>query len=205
MICAKPSQVSIDPIGAIVATLGKAEHEMCAALIVRWHHRHSPDEWTPMSRADVATLLDGNDELVASWGANPSWRPEPGAFAHAGFVDGWSVGADAKGTLTAKFFEGIGRRFRTQPFRAGDAVHVLANGETWVVAVYDASRDVAWIAGWPCTMVPDASTALKLKRAATDAQHASMVESVSQMRGEHGGGEPRRSALESVQARGGVP
>lgn len=95
-----------------------------------------------------------------------------------------------------------------QAFRAGDAVRVLSGpcaGETWVVAVYEARNDTAWIAGWPCTMITKATEAVELARAATDEQHALMVENVAKMRGDHGGGDPRRSALERVQAMGGVP
>lgn len=96
----------------------------------------------------------------------------------------------------------------TQPFRAGDAVEVLSGpckGERWVIAVFEADRDVAWIAGWPCTMVTHATEALRLHRAATDKQHAEMVESVGRMRGDHGQGDPRRSALERVTEAGGTP
>ncbi len=95
-----------------------------------------------------------------------------------------------------------------QPFRAGDAVEVLLGpnaGETWIVAVYDHGRDCAYIAGWPCTMVTKATESLKLHRAATDAQHAEMIASVADMRGDHGEGDPRRSALEYVRAAGGTP
>ena len=96
----------------------------------------------------------------------------------------------------------------TQPFRAGDCAEVLlgdSKGQRWVIAVYDAAADCAYIAGWPCTLVTKASEALRLHRAATDAQHAEMVESVAQMRGDHGEGDPRRSALERVRAAGGTP
>lgn len=95
-----------------------------------------------------------------------------------------------------------------QPLRAGDAVEVLlgtCKGEVWVVAVYEAAADTAWIAGWPCTMVTKATEALRLHRAATDQQHADMIASVANLRGDHGQGDPRRSALERVQAAGGCP
>ncbi len=90
-----------------------------------------------------------------------------------------------------------------QPFRAGDVVEVLVGdcrGERWVVAVYEADRDIALIAGWPCTMVTRASVALRLHDRASDAQHAQMVDLVAAM-----GADPRRTALERVQASGGMP
>lgn len=95
-----------------------------------------------------------------------------------------------------------------QPFRAGDTVRVKLGpcaDERWVVAVYEADKDVAWIAGWPCTMISKASEAVVLERAATDEQHREMVANVARMQGDHGGGDPRRGALERVQATGGVP
>lgn len=95
-----------------------------------------------------------------------------------------------------------------QPFRAGDAVEVLDGfhkGQVWVVAVYEAVRDEAHIAGWPYARVDKASTALRVHRAATDEQHAEMIASVADMRGEHGEGDPRRRALVHVQKSGGTP
>jgi hypothetical protein len=96
----------------------------------------------------------------------------------------------------------------THPFRSGDAVRVLTGpcaGETWVVAVYDAANDIAWIAGWPCTMVTKASEALALHRACSDEEHHETLESVRNLRGDHGEGDPRRSAYERIVAAGGAP
>lgn len=93
----------------------------------------------------------------------------------------------------------------SQPFRAGDVVRVKTGPcatERWVVAVYDASSDTAYIAGWPCTMVTKATAALDLADAATDEDHAQMVASIAKM---PGGRDPRRAALERVQASGGTP
>lgn len=95
-----------------------------------------------------------------------------------------------------------------QPFRSGDTVTVLRGmhmGECWVVAVYDAHRDEAYIAGWPCTCVSKASTELALFERATDEEHARMVESVRSMRDDRGNRDPRASALATVLDRGGTP
>ncbi len=95
-----------------------------------------------------------------------------------------------------------------QPFRAGDVVRVRLGpcaNEHWVVAVYDARSDTAYIAGWPCTMVTKATEALELHDAASDEEHAHMIASVATMRGDNGQGDPRRAALERVHAMGGVP
>jgi hypothetical protein len=95
-----------------------------------------------------------------------------------------------------------------QPFRAADIVEVLDGlhqGEQWVVAVYDAARDEAYMAGWPCTLVPNASASLVLVKAADDEDHANMVAGVTHLRGELGESDPRRCALGRVLAVGGTP
>lgn len=95
-----------------------------------------------------------------------------------------------------------------QPFRAGDVVRVKLGpcaGQEWGVAVYEANSDTAWIAGWPCTMVTKATEALDLAEACSDEEHARMVEAIARIQGDRGGKDPRLSALERVQAAGGVP
>ncbi len=95
-----------------------------------------------------------------------------------------------------------------QPFRAGDTVEVLSGpckGEHWGIAVYDAKRDEAWIAGWPCALVANATKALRIVEAVSDEEHAEMVEQVRAIRSDHGGRDPRAVAIESVLAAGGTP
>lgn len=113
----KPTDIAIDPVGCIVDTLGRVELEFVAALIVRWHHLYSPDEWKPVSRAELALLFGFDetppDELVAGWARNPFWRPDPMAFWRAGFITEWDRDATARGTLTTTFFAGLARRYTT--------------------------------------------------------------------------------------------
>jgi hypothetical protein len=90
-----------------------------------------------------------------------------------------------------------------QPFRAGDVVEMLVGtraGERWVIACYNAERDEAWIAGWPETLVDEATRKLRLDRAASDEEHAEMIAAVSAMKEGM-----RRSALLAIQERGGTP
>jgi hypothetical protein len=89
----------------------------------------------------------------------------------------------------------------TQPFRAGDVVNGVGrhSDEHWVIACYDAERDVAHIAGYPDSAVPDASVQLRIVERATDDRHAQMIVDVLASSG------PRRAALEAIQARGGTP
>ncbi len=96
----------------------------------------------------------------------------------------------------------------TQPFRAGDYVRVkldLCPSVDWRVAVYEASTDTAFIAGWPCTVITHATDVLELVEACTDVEHMLMIALVTTMRGDRGDKDPRRSAIERVLANGGVP
>jgi hypothetical protein len=110
MASIKPCDIHLtdDPIVQdLINTLGRAEHEFVAALIVRWHHVHELAEWTPVSRDDIVTLFEPPAPIVAAWGGNQFWRPDPHAFEEAGFIVGWRGTAASKGTLTPLFFEKI--------------------------------------------------------------------------------------------------
>lgn len=104
-----PLMIWPDPGGMLVGTLGRAECEFVGALIIRWHHVHRFDEWTPVSRADIANLFD-TDSVAQEWARNPFWKPHPHKFADSGFITGWMDGPDVKGTLTEKFHLGIAKR-----------------------------------------------------------------------------------------------
>lgn len=106
----KPSEIHLNdnPITqALINTLGRAELEFVAALIVRYHHVHGLAEWSPVSRVDIATLFEQPDPIVAAWGRNPFWNPDPAGFINAGLIEGWGAAAEAKGTLTPKFFAAL--------------------------------------------------------------------------------------------------
>lgn len=116
MTTVKPASIHPDAGGLLVATLGRSELEQLAALIVRWHHVHGHADWTPVSRRDLADLIE-SDDLAASWARNPFWQPAVRSFSDLGFVEGWGGGradADNKGTLTAKFFAGLAKRWPTK-------------------------------------------------------------------------------------------
>jgi hypothetical protein len=73
----KPSNFSIDSSGMsgqLIGTLHKAELEWAAVLVIRYHHMHKLEEWTPVSRSDVATLFSSDTEGAMRWAANPFWR-----------------------------------------------------------------------------------------------------------------------------------
>lgn len=105
----KPSDLTIDPMGIISASLGHAETEFVAAMVIRWHHVHNHEGWQSFSRRDLASLFD-TDAVVRQWTTNPFWKPDPYEFMTEGFIDGWSQDPDTKGTLTDKFFAGLQKR-----------------------------------------------------------------------------------------------
>lgn len=106
-----PDKIQIDFGGMLTATLGHAESEFVAALIIRWHHVRGLKTWTPISRLDIAHLLQ-TDGMVQEWAKNPFWRPVPIDFANRGFIVGWNQDPDNKGALTDKFHAGIAKRFK---------------------------------------------------------------------------------------------
>jgi hypothetical protein len=113
----KPSDLRIDPMGTITNSLGKAELEFVAALIIRWHQVNDHTEWQPVSRADIISLLT-SDEAVQEWANNPFWKPDPHAFSRLGYITRWHEGPEAKGLLTEKFFAGLQKRLDADVKRA---------------------------------------------------------------------------------------
>lgn len=107
----KPADLPLEPMGTFIDTLGSAETEMCAALIVRWHQAVGHADWVPVSRAELGEFLL-TDPVIAAWAKNPFWHPVPFRFAAEGFIDGWSTDPNTKGTLTPKFFEKLQKRAR---------------------------------------------------------------------------------------------
>lgn len=106
----KPNNFQIDSFGLspqLIGTLPKAEFEWAAVLVIRYHHVHKLEEWTPISRRDVSTLFESDTEGAMKWGANPFWRPDPYAFHEQGYITNWDVGPDAKGVFTQKFFDAV--------------------------------------------------------------------------------------------------
>ena len=117
----KPNEIRITDFGTLLDTFGKAELEAVGALIVRWHQVHQLAEWTPVSRADIATLFE-SDDLARGWARNPFWRPDHYAFNEGRYIDGWCEVPEAKGELTQKFHEAIERRAQKDRERGQRAI-----------------------------------------------------------------------------------
>lgn len=106
----RPCDIRIEPMGVVLNSLGSAETEFVAALIVRWHLVNNHTEWQSVSRLEIASLLE-TDEVARKWVTNPFWQPRPREFMEAGFIEGWASDPTAKGTLTDKFFAGLQKSF----------------------------------------------------------------------------------------------
>lgn len=95
----KPKDIRI--IGGLLPDrLGRAELEIAAAIVVRWHHVHSPEAWTTVTRRQIADFLS-TDEQVREWLKNPFNRPEPAGLTAKGYIAGWES-VDAPGSFTAE-------------------------------------------------------------------------------------------------------
>jgi hypothetical protein len=107
-----PRQVIVSESCVCTGSLGKAELEAAAACIVLYHWEHSPDEWIPITRRQIADWIP-RSALLARAIVNPYWKPDIVGFCEGGYIEGWDVkgpaGADIPGTLTQKFFDALER------------------------------------------------------------------------------------------------
>jgi hypothetical protein len=101
----KPADIHLDydPFAQdLINTLGRAELEFAAAMVIRWHHVHSPDVWVSVSRREIAQSI--TDPVIEVWAQNPFFRPDWMQLLRLGFIAGWNADVDARGHLTEKFF-----------------------------------------------------------------------------------------------------
>jgi hypothetical protein len=112
----KPDEVFIHPIGCLTNTMGKAELEFAAALIVRWHVVNGHADWVPFTRRQISELLDPEkpDPVAGEWASNPFWCPDPYGLVQNGYVTGWKT-PDAPGAVSEKFLSAV-----TNPGSWGD-------------------------------------------------------------------------------------
>lgn len=108
-----PRQARVSETCVCIGTLGRLELEAVAACIVLYHWEHSPDEWIPITRRQIADWIPSSAHLSKVM-SNPFWTIDITGFCNEGFIEGWDVqgpeGADLPGTLTPKFFEALARQ-----------------------------------------------------------------------------------------------
>lgn len=61
-----PSQFVTTLTGLMTGTLGRAEREAAAALVIRLHHFWEHEDWQTFVLPDMAALL-GKDEVTQKW------------------------------------------------------------------------------------------------------------------------------------------
>lgn len=72
---ANPSEIAIGATGACGDTLGNAEAEQAAALLVQYCVEHG-DRWQEPTVEQLIDWCKGSP-LVRRWAQNPFWRPSP--------------------------------------------------------------------------------------------------------------------------------
>lgn len=107
-----PKNVRIEPMGILLGTLGNANLEMGAAVIVLYHHDHDLEEWSSIHAGDFFAWLK-TSETVLGWLQNPVWRPNVVGLIDDSWVDGWTLDENkekrmaAVGKVTPKFIEAV--------------------------------------------------------------------------------------------------
>lgn len=97
----RPSSVMLSAVGTTIDTLGKAELEMTAAILVRYYVEHG-DEWSSVSRRELAAWMK-DDPIVQRWCRNPFFRPaHPLKLTELGLMTGWQT-PDEPGSPTPEF------------------------------------------------------------------------------------------------------
>lgn len=104
-----PSQIMYDAGGMLVDTMGQAEVEFLAVVIIRLPHVHSPSIWKTVTRAELRDFVKV-DNQVRDWLCNPFWRLNTWAFCDNGYIKGWGEDINSPGTLTEKFFDALEKR-----------------------------------------------------------------------------------------------
>ena len=109
----KPGQVRVQAPATCIATLGRAELENVAACIVLYHWDHKLEDWTPISRAQIAAWFPTSSWMTGCAG-NPFWKLDLPGFIEGGWITGWEGGleeANSLGMVTEKFIEAVASYF----------------------------------------------------------------------------------------------
>jgi hypothetical protein len=115
MIDFKPSQVILNAVPPLTATMGRSEREHAAALLVR-ASQVKGDTWQPVTPAILGEViradLDGAVEPWASLNRNPFFRPDFRDLMQAGFARWCAEGKGAPIELTESGVEALRRWVR---------------------------------------------------------------------------------------------
>jgi hypothetical protein len=106
----KPGQIRVQAPATCLGTLGRAELENVAACIVLYHWDHKLEDWSPVSRKQIADWFPTSSWMTGC-ADNPFWRPDVRGFVEGGWIEGWDRGgpedADDLGMVTERFIEAV--------------------------------------------------------------------------------------------------
>ena len=105
----KPGQIRVQEPATCLGTLGRSELENVAACIVLYHWDHKLEDWTPVSRRQIADWIPTSD-WMRDCARNPFWKLDLPGFTKGGWIVGWEGGeesADNPGMVTEKFIEAV--------------------------------------------------------------------------------------------------
>ncbi len=107
----KPSDIALPANGLFTRTLGKAEPEAVAVVIVRYHQEKALEDWTPISIKDFIDFYYA-DEYCERIRENPilarCFLHGLAAIQEGGFLAGWIRGEpESLGTVAEKFVDAI--------------------------------------------------------------------------------------------------
>lgn len=110
MLRLKPGRVLVQTPATCTATLGRSELENVAACIVLYHWDNKLDDWTPVSRAQIADWIQ-TSAYMQDAGRNPFWQIDLVGFIAGGWITGWDRPgrefANDPGMVTDKFIEAV--------------------------------------------------------------------------------------------------
>lgn len=104
-----PNEVTIQPGGMMVGTLGKSELESAAATIVQFHREMGLSEWSPFQLDEFSCVIN-DSSIVQEWLKNPFFNADYSGLLAGGFVTGWVYGdGSSVGRVTDKFIDAVSR------------------------------------------------------------------------------------------------
>ena len=108
----RPGEIELPPAGLpLTGTLGRAELEIAAALVLRYQQAMDPEEWRPMVTGEFFEFLKGDEYCLEVLGGLV--RPNLVGLINDEWITGWNTDDDPAvrkagiGVVTDKFVEAV--------------------------------------------------------------------------------------------------
>lgn len=82
----KPHQLHIPSVGIMTATLGKAELELAAGVLIRVHQLAGDTDWRPVTPREIGERIQDNEEM-RKWVSCPFCPPDFRGLIDKGFAE----------------------------------------------------------------------------------------------------------------------